>query len=391
MITPIFQRELIIIQPGLTVLIKNSLLPSSGVAIIFLTLSVLTVCVLVHFILGLVLHRVTCVSLKNPSNDSIFQYIDQFVDPYSFETVRNLQVRRKVTKKQANIHVTVSDIISQCHRNQSSYKVFRLEKLFNISEIEDYPKRYNIEQLLQEIGNHMRIENKVVILDAATTQEIQRMAQSRLGEFDIDKFRDNLNEEITKYNLTEVSLKLTETAQKIPNQLSGLREKLKYQALQLKMFDHQMVRPMVESIAEILTTTSNLDQALKFGSNSFAEAIQKFIGETRRAETFINSRGTAYLQDALANFTGDFMAEINAYLDRVVSKTQNDIARCGPISNIYNATVVATCNKIVDPINGFWAGVGWCLLLFFPTIILAVKLSSLYQKSDPYPGPSAEA
>lgn len=120
-------------------------------------------------------------------------------------------------------------------------------------------------------------------------------------------------------------------------------------------------------------------------------SIQKFIGETRRAETFINSRGTDYLQATVQNFTADFMTEINNYLSRVVSKTENDVAKCGPISNIYNATVVATCNKIVDPINGFWAGVGWCLLLFFPTIILAVKLSSLYQKSDPYPGPSAEA
>lgn len=38
--------------------------PFSGVAIIFLTLSVLTVCVLIHFLVGLFLHRITCVSLK---------------------------------------------------------------------------------------------------------------------------------------------------------------------------------------------------------------------------------------------------------------------------------------------------------------------------------------
>lgn len=41
--------------------------------------------------------------------------------------------------------------------------------------------------------------------------------------------------------------------------------------------------------------------------------------------------------------------------------------------------------------NGFWASVGWCLILFIPTIVLCVKLSALYQKSDPYPGPLVEA
>lgn len=320
----------------------------------------------------------------------MFKYVDQYVDVYSMDTVRRLAVRRKVTKKQASINVKVSDVIRQCHSNHSSYKVFHLEKLFNISEIQDYPRRYNIEELLAEIGKGVQIE-KVQILDASATQEIQKMSRSKLSEFDIDKFRDNLNEEITKYNLTEVSLKLAETAAKIPHQLGHLKEKLQFQALQLKLFDNSMVRPMVDSISEILRTTTNLDDTLKFGSSSFPEAIKKFIGETRRAETFINSQGTEFLQGTVENFTRDFMKEINNYLSLVVDKTLEDVGRCGPISNIYNATVVATCNKIVDPINGFWAGVGWCLLLFFPTIILAVKLSSLYQKSDPYPGPSAEA
>lgn len=313
------------------------------------------------------------------------------MDVYALETVRNLQMRRKPTKKQASIQVRLSEAIQHCHYNQSAYKVFHLEKLFNISEIEDYPKRFHIEELLEQIGENVQIDTKVVILDANTAHEIQLMSRSRLSEFDIDKFQDNLSEEITKYNLTEVSQKLSETVQKIPDQLSHLREKLRFQAIQLKMFDNQMVRPMVESIQEILATTRKLDQTLKFGSRSFPEAISKFITETRTAEKFINSRGTAYLRTTVQNFTTDFMAEIYNYLSRVVTKTQDDVARCGPISNIYNATVVATCNKVVDPINGFWAGVGWCLLLFFPVIILSVKLSSLYQKSDPYPGPSAEA
>jgi prominin 1 len=41
--------------------------------------------------------------------------------------------------------------------------------------------------------------------------------------------------------------------------------------------------------------------------------------------------------------------------------------------------------------NGFWASIGWCLVLFIPAIILSVKLAALYQKSDPYPGPLVES
>lgn len=41
--------------------------------------------------------------------------------------------------------------------------------------------------------------------------------------------------------------------------------------------------------------------------------------------------------------------------------------------------------------NGFWASVGFILVLFIPAIILSVKLSALYDKFDPYPGPLVEA
>lgn len=75
----------------------------------------------------------------------------------------------------------------------------------------------------------------------------------------------------------------------------------------------------------------------------------------------------------------------------MIDSARNKVGRCYPVSNAYNATLVAGCNKILDPFNGFWASVGWCLILFLPTIVLCVKLSALYQKSDPYPGPLVEA
>ena len=107
-------------------------------------------------------------------------------------------------------------------------------------------------------------------------------------------------------------------------------------------------------------------------------------------------------------------------MQRVVDHTHTEVGKCWPLSRVYNATLIATCDEILNPFvsnsmcillsakivwphtinckilsffqqNGFWASVGWCLLLFIPTIILSVKLATLYQKSDPYPGPLVEA
>lgn len=51
-------------------------------------------------------------------------------------------------------------------------------------------------------------------------------------------------------------------------------------------------------------------------------------------------------------------SEIDTYANLVVHRTENDLGRCGPMSNVYNSTVVAVCNRVIDPFVGF-------LILFF--------------------------
>lgn len=45
----------------------------------------------------------------------------------------------------------------------------------------------------------------------------------------------------------------------------------------------------------------------------------------------------------------NFKDEINSYLNLVVNKTQNDLGKCGPLSNVYKSVHVAACNRIVNP------------------------------------------
>lgn len=125
----------------------------------------------------------------------------------------------------------------------------------------------------------------------------------------------------------------------------------------------------------------------------------------------------------LATKFGDALIQrVNEFLEHLIKSIREQIGRCGPVSNAYNATLVAGCKRVLDPFvshaaflfdfldirertskkknleyfqsflqNGFWVSVGWCLILFLPTIVLCVKLGSLYQKSDPYPGPLVES
>ncbi|CAH8466370.1 unnamed protein product [Dicrocoelium dendriticum] len=70
-------------------------------------------------------------------------------------------------------------------------------------------------------------------------------------------------------------------------------------------------------------------------------------------------------------------------LQLAVIATWRDIP-CRPLHLAVKRGVDAVCVTILMPLNAFWAGLGLILLLFIPLIIFAVKLSSLYRKTEKY-------
>lgn len=106
-----------------------------------------------------------------------------------------------------------------------------------------------------------------------------------------------LNETITKQNLSKIAEKLSETAQKLQNpEYSEYRTILKNQALHLNTYQETYVTPMVEQTKEMLALSHRLEENLKFNQSSFQEALDKFKKEIKYAEDFINKEGTEFVR-----------------------------------------------------------------------------------------------
>lgn len=105
--------------------------------------------------------------------------------------------------------------------------------------------------------------------------------------------------------------------------------------------------------------------------------------------------------------------KLEEYLARVLHAARHEVGRCGPLSNAFNATRDAACNKILMPTvrtpppaplpppaaaltarlpqNGYWMSLCWCVLLFAPLLLVSQRLARLYLHVDAYPGPLVEA
>ncbi|CAD1473479.1 unnamed protein product, partial [Heterotrigona itama] len=350
-----------------------------AVWIIFLLTSVLMVITVVHMVIGVLVQRAVCEPLKNPYDNRMFALVDEIV-----------QINKTLYPQNPN-DVNMSYIVRNCHLNETLYKVLKLENIYNVNSLREYAGRYDINNTIQQLRRKISLSPDVVILTDSAKSKLNDLAQSGLSDIKFYQYVEILADNITNINLEHLSKQLLEVSAELPKGQDEIRVSLEKNALDLAYYHDQLVRPMAMLSEQLVTKAVTLEEKIKFNHSSMAEAIHHLVDEVTKAQQFLNKDGPEYVQQLATKFGNAFLRQVDDFLERVIAYALLNVGRCGPVSNAYNATLVAGCNKILDPFNGFWVSVGWCLILFIPTIVLCVKLSALYQKSDPYPGPLVEA
>lgn len=52
-------------------------------------------------------------------------------------------------------------------------------------------------------------------------------------------------------------------------------------------------------------------------------------------------------------FADEFLNHVRHYMQRVVDHTHSEVGKCWPMSRVYNATLIATCDEILNPFVSF--------------------------------------
>lgn len=349
-----------------------------GVGIMFLFAIILVVVTIVHFFLGILAQRLICDSFRHPNSSQVIKLVDE---------VMNL-------KDSLGLDIDIYGVLNSCNKNLSIYNVFKLESLFDINEVMTYLDKFEINQTLADLTKQINANTSIDILSTDAEIQLRQLVDSGIADISYDKFIDEYATNFTTIDLDFLASKLDELVKivqdKVPS-LSDLHAELIQSAKNLRTYQKLYVVPMKMGAKESTVIAQKLKESLKFGKESFEDAINTLIDELEAAEIYLKYQGPTTMTAIAQNFGYGIEKQVRSYLHRVISNTKDKIGQCGPLSAGLNSTLIATCDKILLPWNGFWFSLMWCLLLFIPTIIFSVKLATLYQKYEPYPGPLVEA
>ncbi|KAI5729106.1 hypothetical protein M8J77_025523 [Diaphorina citri] len=385
-----------------------------GVWVMFISSAALAFVTLIYFITGVTADRVICEPLKNPGNSRIFSLLDQVVDLNSIYETSNDGGPRGLprefrysmadedrsrgggggaslySEEKGSKDLVMSEIVRSCHKNSSLFNVLQLRQFTPLADLMKYSENNQLRQVIKELSQNIHVNYKIKILTPEAQEQLLRLSSSPLSDIDFPAYTHILGEKITSIDLLALSAAINETIEKLPPSQNELKLALRNNVMYMKMHHETQVVGMLDLSKRLEAAASLLHEHLKFNHSSLRTAVDNLLNQVEHAQTMLDQKGPTLVAQLGSDFGSEFEKHVDHYVSRVINHLEFDVGKCWPLSLVYNATVVSGCSKILSPYNGFWFSVGGVFLLFIPAIVISVKLASLYQKSDPYPGPLVE-
>ncbi|KAI5698871.1 hypothetical protein M8J75_013032 [Diaphorina citri] len=369
-----------------------------GVWVMFISSAALAFVTLIYFITGVTADRVICEPLKNPGNSRIFSLLDQTSNdggprglPREFRYSMADEDRSRgggaslYSEEKGSKDLVMSEIVRSCHKNSSLFNVLQLRQFTPLADLMKYSENNQLRQVIKELSQNIHVNYKIKILTPEAQEQLLRLSSSPLSDIDFPAYTHILGEKITSIDLLALSAAINETIEKLPPSQNELKLALRNNVMYLKMHHETQVVGMLDLSKRLEAAASLLHEHLKFNHSSLGAAVDNLLKQVEDAQTMLDKKGPTLVAQLGSDFGSEFEKHVDHYVSRVINHLEFDVGKCWPLSLVYNATVVSGCSKIL-----FWFSVGGVFLLFIPAIVISVKLASLYQKSDPYPGPLVE-
>eukprot|EP00058_Branchiostoma_floridae_P018303 XP_002603792.1 hypothetical protein BRAFLDRAFT_124670 [Branchiostoma floridae] len=123
-------------------------------------------------------------------------------------------------------------------------------------------------------------------------------------------------------------------------------------------------------------------QQLKQTVSDLQTTIDTLLTSAQDAETYLQNEGGNAVKEEAKTYANTLLGYAQQYADWIMVRFSDDFGGCKPVSDAYQSIVLLACSYFLDAFNGFWFGLGWCLLFYVPSIIFGVKLAKHYRRMD---------
>nr|XP_033795980.1 prominin-1-A-like isoform X2 [Geotrypetes seraphini] len=313
----------------------------AGVGFSFIFSWLLMLVVLVLFLVGGNSYTLICIPWRD---QKLYQLLDtpNLIPGFNLSNSLGLQ----------NTPVNISSLYSDCHNDKSLWSTLKLDQAFSLDKI------LNISQYANEINATLGKLNislpEINFLDEKQTSALKEISGSGIDKLNFMGISNQMMTQVTKVDLSTYANQLDELADKNVS----VKNELKSEAQQLREIQTSINTRLQPKISSVNSTIVLM------------ETIQSNMSTTI----------SQIIKDEIRAFMFTVLGYFDSYITWIKKMLTKEIARCAPIAGLLDSAEVVICDYIVNSLNAFWFSLGWCIIFFIPSIILAVKLAKYYRR-----------
>ncbi|KAJ8318892.1 hypothetical protein KUTeg_003983 [Tegillarca granosa] len=340
----------------------------AGVVCSFLFAWILMLLVLILFTIGGMSYILFCRNLNN-GVENIEKY------EVIVESVASVSLKSTLYGDK-NVDISIGSVLRDCKNNMALYSALKLENKFDLQQLLDVSQvtkevdKIRNQGFLEDIGN-------IQIIPTDLQDQLNNFASSGIGTVNFTQYDEQFNKNVINFDFTATinNLKRAENSSRNSDEAAAIRA----QREALEDLNQNEINWLRGNITNLNTSISNLRD-----KTNILNVTNSLIASLETAQKDFNNNGKTIVNNTMQATLNSIVATITREASDLVNMITNDTGKCRQVYDSAQDITDAICITILDPLNGFWFGMGWALFFYIPCIIFGLCLGNLYQRENRY-------
>uniref|UniRef100_T1IH19 Uncharacterized protein n=1 Tax=Strigamia maritima TaxID=126957 RepID=T1IH19_STRMM len=250
-----------------------------------------------------------------------------------------------------DLNVSAFDIkstLENCEQNIGIYQSLNLDEIYNLDKLIG---NYNIDEEIDKMDKTLDNTVKINTLDTPDLTDLSTLLNQLAPTDDIS-------------NTVYLEKRINDIPSDTGNQpINDAKSEVDIEISALK-----------SDLTKVVTSWEFIER-----STNQAKATVD-AGNVLKVDLSNTATISALITKEVKDFTSGITENVKNYINFAKSSVKNDIGGCRPVWNVFDSFRALLCHDALDPLNGFWFSLGWCLFLSLPMSLVACKLSKHFRR-----------
>lgn len=251
-------------------------------------------------------------------------------------------------------------ILLDCKNNTAAFTALKLDKFMDI------------DKTLQTVQDQLKDLGKMDVLKNVALDPSKLFPSSRTN------LNTVLNQAGSKFDMDLTREAITRNLNILP-QVNGIIEALKEVHFDSMLYNKTKTtfEEMAPAIGDALEKWNDFEE-LNVSKITFENLARTLDGIEKKLTA--DKLNDEVLPLAVGNYSARLFGHVVNYINFASNAVKHEIGGCKPVWNLFESVRNLACREILDPLNGFWFALGWCLFFFLPLSIVSCKLSKHFRR-----------